>query len=198
MFYLFRLIFRFYLLKKTLAPILTQCSATFFHSQHTQQLPKISRHTSTTNFKNTLHHLLVVKTPIRTSQKHHTRSVEVKLRQCFSTGVARNLRVPRVAVRGHAETDRICLGRNSQPQFYAVVAMPLFHTFVAVGSLQKVSTSNATFAEGSAAAKRLKNTELRYELANSNTYLFRWSYSSAHRLRRTVLIKRPLCIKERD
>jgi len=33
---------------------------------------------------------------------------------CFST------RVPRVAARGFAETDWMCLGRNSQPQFYAV------------------------------------------------------------------------------
>ena len=40
------------------------------------------------------------------------------LYQCFSTGV------PRVTAMGSAmaKTDRNCLGRNSQPQFYAVVA----------------------------------------------------------------------------
>jgi len=30
--------------------------------------------------------------------------------QCFSTGVLQNLRVPRVAARGPAKTDRNCLG----------------------------------------------------------------------------------------
>jgi len=44
------------------------------------------------------------------------------LYQCFSTEVPRNLRVPREAARGSAETDRDCQGRNSPPQFYAVVA----------------------------------------------------------------------------
>jgi len=41
--------------------------------------------------------------------------------QCFSTGVLRNLRVPRMAARGFAEWDRNCLERNSQPQLYAVI-----------------------------------------------------------------------------
>jgi len=45
------------------------------------------------------------------------------LDQCFSTGVPRNFRVPQVAAGGSPETDWNCLGRNSQPQFYAVVAM---------------------------------------------------------------------------
>ena len=45
------------------------------------------------------------------------------LRQCFSTGVPRNLRVPRLAARGAAETDWNCLGRNPQPQFYPVAAI---------------------------------------------------------------------------
>ena len=38
--------------------------------------------------------------------------------QYFSTGVPRV-----VAARGSAETDRNCLRRNSQPQFYVVVAI---------------------------------------------------------------------------
>jgi len=33
--------------------------------------------------------------------------------------------------RGSAETDRNCLGRNSQPQLFAVVAIPLFHSILA-------------------------------------------------------------------
>jgi len=37
--------------------------------------------------------------------------------QCFATGV------PRVAAKRSAETDRNCLGRNSRPQFYAIVAI---------------------------------------------------------------------------
>jgi len=46
-----------------------------------------------------------------------------RLIQCFSTGVPRNLRVPRVAARGSAETDRNYLGRNLQLRFYGVVAI---------------------------------------------------------------------------
>jgi len=81
--------------------------------------------------------------------------------------------------RDSAETDRNCLGRNSHPQFYVVVAMPLFHSilatvnriensvyillwlsapFVLRDPMPQGSMSNATFTEGSAAAKRLKNT----------------------------------------
>ena len=37
------------------------------------------------------------------------------LGQCFSTGF------PGVAARGSAETNRNCLGQNSQPHFYAVL-----------------------------------------------------------------------------
>jgi len=33
--------------------------------------------------------------------------------------------------RGTAETDRNCLGRKSQPQLYAVLAIPLFHSIFA-------------------------------------------------------------------
>jgi len=66
--------------------------------------------------------------------------------QCFSTGV------PRVVARGSAETDRIRLGRSSRPQFYAVVAIST------LGSLHRVPWATQTFAEASAAAKRLKNT----------------------------------------
>jgi len=73
---------------------------------------------------------------------------EENLAQWFSTGV------PRVAVRGSTETDRICLERNSQPQFYAIAATS------ALGSLHRVPWTKKTFAEGSAAAKRLKNTDL--------------------------------------
>jgi len=51
--------------------------------------------------------------------------------QCFSPGVPRNLMVPRVAARGSVETDRNCLGRNSQLRFYAIVAVPLFHSMLA-------------------------------------------------------------------
>jgi len=51
--------------------------------------------------------------------------------QWFSTGVPRNLRVLQVAAKGFAETDRNCLGRNSQPQFYAVVAIPLVRSILA-------------------------------------------------------------------
>jgi len=39
--------------------------------------------------------------------------------------------VPRVAARGSVETDRNCLGRNSQLRFYAIVAVPLFHSMLA-------------------------------------------------------------------
>ena len=40
--------------------------------------------------------------------------------ECFSTGVPRSPRVTRVAARGSAKTDGICLGRNSQPQLIAI------------------------------------------------------------------------------
>ena len=46
-----------------------------------------------------------------------------RVEQCFSTRVMRNLRVPWVVASDPAETDRNCLGRNSQPQFYAIVAI---------------------------------------------------------------------------
>ena len=120
---------------------------------------------------------------IMTSQKHHKCSVEVQLKSLSS--VPRHLRIPRVAVRGSAETDQICLVRNSQTQFYAVVAIPLFHRFITESMIDhgivRGSGATQTFAEGSAAAKRLKNPELRYELANSNAHIFRWSYSAEHR-----------------
>ena len=48
-------------------------------------------------------------------------------KRSLSTGFPRSLRVLRVAARGSAETDQNCLGRNSQTQFYAVVAIPPFH-----------------------------------------------------------------------
>jgi len=35
----------------------------------------------------------------------------IQIQQCFSIGV------PQVAAMGSAETDRNCMGRNSQPQF---------------------------------------------------------------------------------
>jgi len=54
------------------------------------------------------------------------------LQQCVSTGVPRNLRVPQVAGRGSAETNQIFLELNSQPQFYAVVAIET------LGSLRRV------------------------------------------------------------
>jgi len=57
-----------------------------------------------------------------------------------------------VAARGSAETDRSCLGQNSRPQFYAVVAIQTLE------SLHRVPRATQTFAEGSSAAKRLKNT----------------------------------------
>jgi len=69
--------------------------------------------------------------------------------QCFSTRVPRNFRVPRVAAR---ETERNCLGQNSQTQFYAVL------TTLTLGSLHRDPWATQTFAEGSAAAQRLKNT----------------------------------------
>jgi len=47
----------------------------------------------------------------------------ITLGQCFSTAVQWNLGVPRMAARGSADTDRSCLGRNSQPQICAVVAI---------------------------------------------------------------------------
>jgi len=51
----------------------------------------------------------------------------IKIALCFSTGAPRNLGVPPVPARGSTETHRHCLGRISQPQFYAVVAIPLVH-----------------------------------------------------------------------
>jgi len=47
----------------------------------------------------------------------------VQYRPVFSTGVLRSLRVLRVAAGGSAETYQIFVLRNSQPQFYAVVAI---------------------------------------------------------------------------
>jgi len=44
--------------------------------------------------------------------------------QCFSTGVLQEI------ARRSAGIDRSYLERNSQPQFYAVVAIPLFHKFI--------------------------------------------------------------------
>jgi len=49
--------------------------------------------------------------------------VSYNLNSCFSTGVPPNIRVPRVAARDSAETNRNCLRRNLQPQSYAVVAV---------------------------------------------------------------------------
>jgi len=53
-----------------------------------------------------------------------------------------------------AETDRNCLGRNSQPQIYAVVAIPVFHSCIGFHEqrkhLRKVPMQQ----------KRLKNTAL--------------------------------------
>ena len=66
--------------------------------------------------------------------------------------------------RGSAETDRNCLGRNSQPQFYAVVAIQ------ALGSLHGVQWATHKFAEGSAAAKRLKNNCRKISVSNPNEY----------------------------
>jgi len=74
--------------------------------------------------------------------------------QCFSTGAPRNLRVPRVAARGSVETDRNCLGRNSQPQFYPVVAV------YTPGSLYWVPRATQTFADRPVAAIRLKNNDV--------------------------------------
>ena len=71
-----------------------------------------------------------VTTNVTTNQLPFWTKRIMDVRSCFSTGVPRNLRVPRVAARGSAETDLICLGRNSQPQFYAVVAIPLFHSYI--------------------------------------------------------------------
>jgi len=90
---------------------------------------------------------------------------EHNLQQCFSTGVPRNLRVPRVAARVSTETDQNSLGRNSQPQFYVAVAIPLLHRFITESRIDTwtiawVQWETQTFAEGSTAAKRLKNTDL--------------------------------------
>ena len=82
----------------------------------------------------------------------------IALRQCFST------RVPWVATRGSAKTDRNCLGRNSQPQFYAVVAIQT------LGSLHRVPWATQTFAEGSAAAKSLKNAALRHRCRSKQNF----------------------------
>ena len=70
------------------------------------------------------------------------REVSVDLRQFFN--------------QGSAETDRIWLGRNLQPQFYAVAA-----TYTLLGSLHRDPLATHTFAESSVTAKRLKNTNLR-------------------------------------
>jgi len=57
-----------------------------------------------------------------------TREVEAmqtcyRVEQCSSTGV------PRVVARSFAETDRIFLGRNSQPQFHAAMNIRQCHRF---------------------------------------------------------------------
>ena len=69
----------------------------------------------------------------------HAFTLRKVLSQWFSTGI------PRVAARGSAETDRICQGRNSQPQFYANVAIKTLR------SLHRVPWATWTFAEGSTA-----------------------------------------------
>ena len=56
------------------------------------------------------------------SRISHT--VLYSMEQCFSTGF------PREAARRSAGIDRSYLEQNSQPQFYAVVAIPLFHKFI--------------------------------------------------------------------
>jgi len=78
------------------------------------------------------------------------------LKQCFST------RVPRVAASGFAETDQICPGRNSQPQFHLVVGI------LTLGSLRRAPWATQTFAEGSAATKRLENTDLKFASTKSD------------------------------
>jgi len=55
-----------------------------------------------------------------------------------------------VAARGSAESDRIVLGRNLQPQLYAVLAI------YTLGSLHRVPQATQTFAEGSTAAKKVE------------------------------------------
>ena len=64
----------------------------------------------------------------RDMHKQHASVYTIRVKQCNTTGVPRNVRVPQMAAGGSAETDRNCLGRNSQPQFHAVEASPLFHS----------------------------------------------------------------------
>ena len=61
--------------------------------------------------------------------------------QCFSTGIPRNPAVPREAAKDSAETDRNCLGRNWQPQFYAVIAI------YTPGSFHRVPRARQTFGK---------------------------------------------------
>jgi len=68
-------------------------------------------------------HLNFANHPIKINILSYRKLICEAQNQCFSTVVPRNLRVPRVAAIGSAETDRNCLGRNSQPQFYATVAI---------------------------------------------------------------------------
>ena len=57
---------------------------------------------------------------------------------------------------GSAEADQNFLGRNSQPQFHAVV------TIQTSESLHRVPLATQTFSEGSVAAKRSKSTAVDY------------------------------------
>jgi len=68
-----------------------------------------------TSFMNVSHKLVLHQSKCISAYK--------RIHQCFSTGVPRNLRVQSVVAMGSAETNRNCLGRNLQPQFYAVVAI---------------------------------------------------------------------------
>jgi len=76
------------------------------------------------------------------------------LDQCFSTGVPRNLRVSRVAARVPPKQTK-----------FAWDGIRLLHIVgQTLGSLYRVPWATPTFAEGSAAAKRLKTTALDYWL----------------------------------
>ena len=114
---------------------------------------------------------------------HGRNSVSVV--QCFSTEVPRNLGVPWVATRVSTETDRNCLGRISQRQFYcsnttcsqyprhyelywklclwisftySCLCVTSYAQKHELGSLQRVPRSSQTFTEGPASAKALGNT----------------------------------------
>ena len=87
------------------------------------------------------------------------------LDQCFSIGAPRNARVTRVAARASAERDQNCLGRNQQTQFHEVVAIQT------LGLLHRVPRATQTFAQCSAAAKRLKNTGLHSRPRSRNFFV---------------------------